>query len=80
MSPKRGAHSSFKFARVSRIDGDLHGLKAGRFQNVVFALHGAHSLQNVQEFHGLRASGFQNVALALAPRTFVSSICKSFTD
>ena len=35
---------------------------------------------NLQQFHGSRGCVTQNVALALAPRTFVLTICNSFTD
>eukprot|EP00959_Pyramimonas_sp_CCMP1952_P245600 5133236-Pyramimonas_sp.AAC.1 len=69
---KRGSRLSA--ARVhSKHVQELHGLMAGRFQNValVFA---------PQTFHGLRADRFQNVAHALPPPTFVLKTRKHFTD
>eukprot|EP00959_Pyramimonas_sp_CCMP1952_P435577 9120887-Pyramimonas_sp.AAC.1 len=56
------------------------GVEGGSFSKCGSRPSTAHIFQELQELHGLRAGRFQNVVLALAPRTFVLSICKSFTD
>eukprot|EP00959_Pyramimonas_sp_CCMP1952_P260520 5447597-Pyramimonas_sp.AAC.1 len=50
---------------------ELHGLRAGCFQNVALALAPAHSFCTFARVARIEC-GFPNVALALAPRTFLA--------
>ena len=74
LSPQRRAHSSYKFATVTRIEGVCYS-KCGSRRSAAHI-----RFKNVQPFHGSRAYVTQSVALALAPRTFVFKICNSFRD
>eukprot|EP00959_Pyramimonas_sp_CCMP1952_P237574 4964763-Pyramimonas_sp.AAC.1 len=57
----------------------LYRWRAGGVQHVSRLSAANIRSNNLQELHGLRIARFQHVVLALAPRTFVTKVCKSFT-
>ena len=74
LSPWRRAHSSSKFATVTRIEG-------GSFSKWGSRLGAADvRLKSLQQLQGWRAGRFQNGTLAVASRTLLFKACNSYRD
>ena len=74
LSPWRRAHSSYKSATVTRMEG-------GPFSKLVSRFSAAHiRLKSFQQLQGWRAGRFPNWVLAKAPRTFVLKVPNGYRD